>query len=287
MYNNETEIFGITGYPLGHTFSPLIHNFLFSRYKYNGIYLVFENKKPDMKFIKALRQLGVRGLSVTIPHKEWAYRTGEIRDRISTEMKASNTVLFGEKTAVYNTDGPGAVEAIRFMHKNFFSDKGKKDILILGSGGSARGIAFALLDENLGGRKILISSRNKKTGSDIVRKLNKNRDKISSYIPLSEVSSLKNVELVIQTTPLGMKGQNGELLLPPAWFTPDHIIFDIVYNPVRTPLVKAALKKGSKIIPGYEMLIFQAMRQFELFTGIKPGPKEIHHVREMITSRLV
>jgi len=280
MYNNKTEIFGITGSPLGHTFSPLIHNTLFQFYKYNGVYLVFEKEKPDTKFLKSLKSIGVKGLSVTIPHKEWAYKIAREKDFISSTMKASNTlVLKNDVIKAYNTDGPGAWNAV----KNIVG-KNSGNILILGSGGSASGIAFSIAQVLPKNKRIFISARNYKTSASLVKKINSIKNNTAEFIALEGIQKYSPaISLVIHTTPLGMKGKENRALLPATFFHKGQFLFDIVYNPLETELVKNAQKGGASIIPGYEMLLNQAYLQFELFTGIKPEKKGM----EIVTTELL
>ncbi|MCE9501552.1 MAG: shikimate dehydrogenase, partial [Leptospira sp.] len=186
----------------------------------------------------------------------------------------------------FNTDGYGAVKSIEESGIGFFEKK-KGDVLILGSGGSARGISYALLKKNLGEKNIIISSRNSATGQSLANDLNSIESAKTQFIPLTEIEKEKNrFSLVINTTPVGMKGNLSGSLLPENFFSKKTTLFDIVYNPFATDLVKSAKKAGSVIIPGYEMLIHQAMKQFFLFTGIKVNRKYIVRVRKKILKAL-
>ncbi len=281
--SNKTKIFGIIGNPLSHTLSPVIHNFLFKEYGFDGIYLVFETQNPDSTFV-ALQNLKVCGLSVTIPYKEWAYSIADVKDKPSEWMKASNTLTFNSGNIfANNTDGYGAVEAIKNAKGNAFDS----NIIILGSGGSARGISYSLSEELGHKNKIFISARNEIKSMELVSLLNSIRPDSSEFIPLSKVGELReSTSLIINTTPLGMKGHGQEILLPENFFSKHHTLFDIVYNPYRTPLVRLAARKKAKIILGYEMLVYQAMKQFELFTKIKVENKIIEKVKEKVLKNL-
>lgn len=281
--SNKTKIFGIIGNPLSHTLSPMIHNFLFKEYGYDGFYLVFETENPD-KTIIALQNLKISGLSVTIPYKEWAYSVSNTRDDVSEWMKASNTIKFeNEKISAYNTDGYGALRAVKENSKKVFDS----NILIIGSGGSARGIAFSFLHELKSNCKIFISSRNFVKASELISLLNELRAGIAHYIPLENISDIKeNTSLVINTTPVGMKGQSQEILLPDSFLSKNHTLFDIVYNPPITPLLKLAKKRKSKIILGYEMLVYQAIKQFKIFTEIEVENKVIAKIKAKVFKKL-
>ncbi|XDD50825.1 shikimate dehydrogenase [Leptospira sp. WS92.C1] len=276
--------FGIVGFPLSHSLSPLIHNSLYKEKEIDASYLVFETPEFDQKKIQELRESGVRGISVTIPHKETAYSFADQADKTSEIMKASNTLVFKKDSInAYNTDGEGAFRSIvEWSPESFQTGK----TLILGSGGSARGIAYSLAAsgkiENL-----TLCSRNKTTGKEICSLISKNSSVKTDYVsPEFILSQKKEFSLIIHTTPLGMKGQSPGPFLLDEFFQPTMTVFDIVYNPLETPLVKAAQKAGCKIIPGSEMLLFQAMKQFELFTGVIPDRNDIIKTRERLSVAL-
>ena len=285
--DRETKFYGILGYPLSHTLSPLIHNTLFSEYKQNAIYLVFEKEHPDkFTLFKEKRLIKIYGLSVTIPHKEWAYTISDECDETGKAMESANTLIVNLEGSIqsHNTDGMGAVKAILEAKKNFLSIT--KDVLILGSGGSARGISYALLKSGFI-NKVVIGARNEEKGKQIVNSLNLVKPLSSEYLSIEEViQQKKRFYLIINTTPVGMKGVNDLPILPEDFFSKTQLIFDIVYNPTKTPMVLSGIKAGAKIIPGYEMLLYQAMEQFKLFSGITPSSKHINQVRKLLEAKL-
>jgi shikimate dehydrogenase len=287
--NNETKFYGILGFPLSHTLSPLIHNTLFNEYGLNAVYLVFERESPDKYSLLKAKESIIRlqGLSVTIPHKEWAFQISDECDETGQIMQASNTLILNSEGVIhsFNTDGFGAVRAIEDVKRNFFSTT-KKDILILGSGGSARGICYEIQRRGFAG-KIVIAARNEVTAKAIVNILNSTKPLAAEYVPLEKIQEeSKRFALIIQTTSVGMKGKENSSILPESFFQPEHIVFDIIYNPIRTPFILAAMKAGSKIIPGYEMLLYQAMEQFKLFTGITVSPRNIKLIRKLLEEKL-
>lgn len=286
--NRETKFYGILGYPLSHTLSPLIHNTLFNEHNLNSVYLVFEKEYPDkFTLFKEKGLIKIYGLSVTIPHKEWAYKISDECDDTGKVMEAANTLIVDANEGgilSYNTDGMGAVRAITEAKKNFF--KLSRDILILGSGGSARGISFALLKSGFN-NKIVIAARNEEKGKQIVSALNTYKSLSSEYMSIDNaIQSNKRYYLIINTTPVGMKGKNDVPILPENFINKNHLVFDIVYNPTKTPLVNTALKAGAKVIPGYEMLLYQAMEQFKLFTGVTPNSRNISLIRKLLEKKL-
>jgi len=291
--NAQTKIFGIIGNPLGHTFSPTMHNSGYKALGLNAVYLAFPIKNLiQLKF--SMKQWSIQGLSVTIPHKIAIRRHLDRIDPLALQIGSINTIHWG-KTGLLegsNTDGPGAIMALK---KNKVVLEGKR-ILILGSGGSARGIAFALAQEKPA--EIAIWARNPMMAMQLGRNLTLNKgnpsvtliqaktekktrlsDSIADLLPQSgrrwqtvrdwDFDLLREYDLVIHTTPMGMKGGSDPNAspLPSDAFSNKQCVFDIVYNPALTPLVKLARKKGAEIVEGYEMLLYQGVMQFELFTG--------------------
>ncbi|MCB1141211.1 MAG: shikimate dehydrogenase [Leptospiraceae bacterium] len=286
--NRDTKFYGILGFPLSHTLSPLIHNTLFAEYKQNSVYLVFEKEHPDKyTLFKERGLIKIYGLSVTIPHKEWAFQISDDCDETGRIMEASNTLILNSEEGFiqsFNTDGMGAVRAILETKKNFLNNP--KDVLVLGSGGSARGISYALLKSGFP-NKIVIAARNEEKGKQIVSTLNQVRQFSSEYSPIPKnIEESKRFSVIINTTPLGMKGQSQSLILPEEYINKNHILFDIVYNPIKTPLVQNAIKNGAKVIPGYEMLLYQAMEQFRLFSGITPSSRHVNQIRKLLQTKL-
>nr|WP_232373722.1 shikimate dehydrogenase [Leptospira chreensis] len=280
------------GYPLGHTLSPWIHNTLFQLSGYDGVYLVFENEKWKEIGLRPLMDLGVKGVSVTIPFKEWAYSQANIVCNASKTMGASNTLLLRDGIEAVNTDGTGAVLSITKSNPKLLDPGIEKQILILGSGGSAKGIVFALAEALKNNtrdkkiqRKIKLLARNASTSQEIQTSLgNPNWLELTTK---EECQKEKDqYDLIIHTTPVGMKGYGGEPLLDSQFFTKKHTLFDIVYNPLETDLVKQAKKKKAEIIPGYHMLLYQGIKQFELFTNSKAKTKWIEKVESLLLKQL-
>lgn len=278
--NLETKILGILGYPLSHTLSPIIHEGLIKEFNINYLYLILEKEKPTPKILSSNDSISFDGLSVTIPHKVWAYKVADVHDEASRIVKASNTLIRKDgKIYAYNTDGLGAVQSIKEYFPYLLETK--QEVLILGSGGSARGIAYALKKEE---KKICISSRNEITAKKISKDLGKSA---VSFLPLSNLKKEKHrFDLIINTTPVGMKGREDSQIVDRSFFSRDMVLFDIVYNPIETELVKMAKIGGCKIIPGYEMLIYQAMEQFFLFTNIRVREKQVEKVRNWVLKTL-
>ena len=295
----QTKIYGIIGNPLSHTFSPDMQNAAFAAKRINAVYLAFPIKSLlNLKY--SMRLWNIQGLSVTIPYKISIRRLLDQIDPLALQIGAVNTVLWGKTHLLegYNTDGPGAMMAI---HKSGYRLQGKK-VLILGSGGSARSIAFALTQEKVS--EIGIMSRNPLMAMQLARNLTlikKNptvaillwptphrlQKSLIDILPASgrkwkstvykEADQLAEYDLIINTTPMGMKNSEHVEKSPLSGneLSKHQTLFDIVYNPQYTPLLQAAKKKKLDLILGYKMLLYQGVRQFELFTRQKAPEKEM------------
>jgi len=281
--DSKTAIYGIIGYPLGHTLSPAMHNSGFDANGINAVYLPFPMKSLiNIKY--SMKQFGIKGLSVTIPHKINIKRALDQVDPLAIQVGSVNTIMWGKSGLLtgYTTDGDGAVDAIK---NHGFKIEGK-NILVIGSGGSSRSIIFSLLKENP--QKLGILARNIHTTRSIVRGVHslrkypeieifysdeKKQPKIQHKYErqLNDTSMIKTYDMIIQTTPMGMTGHPDSMQSPLSadFIGKGQVIFDIVYNPELTPFVKLAKKKKLEVIPGYKMLLYQGVRQFELFTGTK------------------
>lgn len=267
LINGETKIYGILGNPVSHSLSPLLHNTAFSFSKFNGVYIPLPIEKPSLSTKTALINMGVSGLSVTIPHKKWAAKIADKRDASSEYCQAANTIKIKNGLCyVYNTDGAGALNTLERKLKNL----NNKCYLILGYGGSARAIAHSLILKSKK-RKILIAGRNPKKKQAFIKLLRNKHPQQSSLIHNVEFSDISphDVDVIINTTPLGMHGKKQCLPLPGKLIHEKHWVFDIVYTPRQTMLLKYAQSKKAKCIPGYLMLLHQAALQFEIFTNKK------------------
>ncbi len=269
--NAKTKLCVLIGDPVEHSLSPLIHNSSFQKLGLNYLYLAFR-VKDLASAISGIRALGIKGVSVTIPHKVGVMEYLDEVDPVSQNIGAVNTILNEEgRLKGYNTDGFGALKSIEEAGIGLTH----KDILIIGSGGAARAIAFTLaMESEIGSLSILGRTLEKarNLALDLEKKV---RVKVEAK-PLSEESLKKEIgksHILIHCTPVGMCPQIEESLINPQLFSKGLAVFDIVYNPLKTRLLKEAEERGCKIIPGIEMFINQALGQFELWTGVK-APSE-------------
>ena len=269
--DGETTIVGILGWPVEHSLSPLMHNAAFEAKRLNAVYVPFAVEKPGAALKAALCSISnLSGVSVTIPHKAWAARAADRRDPLSEISGAANTLVREKDGTLFacNTDGPGALRALK-VHVEV---RGRRCLLI-GYGGAAAAIGHALLLEAHPGA-VLVQGRNRSKRRRFVDALRKNKGSRRALVRGVEWNEIgpDDVDVIIQTTPLGMKGKPRDLPLPADFLQQRHTVFDIVYNPARTPLVELASERRCTIVPGYLMLLHQAVLQFQKFTG-QPAPE--------------
>ena len=260
----ETEIYGVIADPIGHSLSPLIHNLAFKMLEMNKVYVPFRVPREDLsQFLSDCKEIGIKGLSVTIPHKEEVLQRLDKYDEATQEIGACNTVIWKEGAALgYNTDYRAAMKSIDAVYGGDESSSGaeKRTTLILGAGGVARAIAHGLRRRNA---DVVIASRNPERSEELADRL---RCRHISW------GSRHNVlaELVVNCTPVGMHPQVDESPLDAGYFKHHMVVFDTVYNPESTLMLKQARAAECRVITGLDMFISQAALQFRLFTGQDP-----------------
>lgn len=263
----KTKSCVLIGDPVEHSFSPLIHNAGFNALGINFVYVACLVKDLEHA-IKGIRALNIRGASITIPHKVKAISYVDKLDDLAQKIGSINTIVNQKgKLIGYNNDGMGALTALQ----DCTIDLKGKSVLVLGSGGVARAITFSLVMRGevkrlhiLGIIKeemnILIEDLRKTGGSDVQGTLLRD-DILQTTLSMSDI--------LINCTPIGMYPKTKESPVPSSFLRPGLLVFDVVYNPPQTTLLKDAQKAGCRTISGLEMFINQAIVQFELWTGEK------------------
>jgi 3-dehydroquinate dehydratase / shikimate dehydrogenase len=253
-----TKVYGVAGNPIRSSLSPLMMNTAFRRETVNAVYLALQATKVDDLF-KLVREIPIQGLSVTMPLKEAIMPLLERTDPLSAKIGAVNTVLRAQDGKFYgfNTDVAGIVGPL----ERRLSLKGAK-VLVLGAGGAARAAVFGCRDK---GAEVWILNRTPETAQKLARQAG------AKTIKRDAVAKM-GFDVIINATPVGMTGQKAAPLLQPEDLVA-RIVFDLVYNPIETPLLRLARQKGLTAISGVEMFVQQGARQFEIWTG-KPAPEE-------------
>lgn len=275
--NAKTKTTCLFGHPVEHSFSPVIHNYLYRKYKENIIYECFDISKEDLKAaVEAVRVLGIIGLNVTIPHKVEIMKYLDFLDIKSKLVGAVNTIKNeGGALKGYNTDGIGFVQSIFDIG---YSIKGKK-ILILGAGGACRSISIELAVE--GAKSIEIRNRSLDNANHIVETINSNFE-TKAHCSKKEVDKddLEGVDIIINATPIGMKSDNCPI---DKNITIDKavLVCDIVYNPHNTSLIKWAKSQNIETMYGIDMLVNQGLAAFKIWTGINPTIEDKEILKNM------
>jgi len=264
-----TKLCAVIGDPVEHSLSPAIHNAAFKEVELDYVYVAFHVPKGKAaQAAEAMRVLGIRGLSVTIPHKVDIIKGLDEVDELARGVGSVNTVVNRNGTLFgTSTDGLGALRALEAAG---VSPQGRR-ILLLGSGGAARAIAFALsaLDPLPELRILGIEREERRKLSDDLARRTRLKPSEENLGPSSLEESMAWAQIVVHATPVGMTPKTDESLIPPELIRPEHTIFDVVYTPLETKLLKEAAQRGARTVPGLGMFVHQAAAQFELWTGKK------------------
>ena len=279
----ELKVYGIFGYPLGHTVSPAIQNGAFDCCHLKSIYFAFERPPARFRFLmRNLKLLLLDGFNVTVPFKETVI---PFLDQLSPEAKAVgavNTVKKEKNRWIgYNTDVHGFLAGLKEAR---FKAKGKS-VLILGAGGSARAVAYALAKSGV--RKVVIANRTKTRSRSLIQKLRKSFPKADWTNAGLKGKVLKQVlsktDLLVNATKIGLK-KNDPLLIPRNFFPKRKIlVYDLIYKPRETRLLNVAKKMGHRVINGETMLLHQGAKAFEIWTG-RRAP--VHEMRKALHDAL-
>lgn len=260
--NAETEVYGVVGDPIGHSLGPLIHNAAFREQGLNKVYVPFRVPKEDLAdFLNDAPKLGIRGLSVTIPHKESVLEYLSEVDEGAGGVGAANTIIRKEDGFVgSNTDYAAAMACLRRAAKEHFKDDGNlagKVALVLGSGGVARAIAFGL---KAAGAEVVITGRNTAAAEHLAESVG------CGVFEWAERHEL-DADILVNCTPVGMHPKLDETPYEKQSLASKMIVFDTVYNPANTLLLKDAKATGCRPVGGVEMFLRQAALQYKLFAG--------------------
>src|ERR1700734_667493 len=265
-----TKVYGVAGNPIRSSLSPIMMNTAFRRETVNAVYLALQaNKLADL--LKLVHEIPIQGLSVTMPLKQEIMAHLEKTDPLSAKIGACNRVLRAQDGNLYgfNTDVPGITGPL----EKRMSLRGAK-ALVLGAGGAARAAVFGLREK---GAEVFILNRTTETAQKLARQAGAKTIK-------KEALAKTTFDAIVNATPIGMAGIKGAQILE-AKDLNTKLVFDLVYNPLETPLLRMARQNGIPIITGIEMFVQKGARQFEIFTG-KPAPEEemlrvvIHSLRQ-------
>ena len=257
-----TRVYGVAGNPVNKSLSPIMMNAAFRRETVNAVYLALQATKVS-DLVSLIQQIPLQGVSITMPHKQEILEHLEHMDPLSKKIGACNTVLrvaAGEhagKLYGFNTDVSGVIAPL----EKRLSLHGAR-VLVLGAGGTGRAAVFGLREK---GADVFILNRTPETAAKLAKQS-------GSKVIKREALTKQTFDVIINATPVGMAGQKAAQILT-ADELKTQLLFDLVYNPAETPLLRLARQQGINVITGVEMFVQQGARQFEIWTG-KPAPEE-------------
>ncbi len=283
--NGKTKIIGIIGENIENSLSPLIHNQIILKHSLNFCYLPFQVTETNLdKTIQGIKALNIKGVNITFPYKEKVIEFLDELEESARRIGAVNTIVNNKGFLTgYNTDVIGFKKSLQEDGK--FVIKEKKAV-ILGAGGAARAVVYALLEEEI--EEISIFNRTLEKGEKI-------KQDLSSFFPKSRISifplkrqhlkdKIEKAHLLVNTTSVGMEPRVDNTPLPDEkLFHPDLLVYDLIYHPAKTLFLRQAEKAGAKIINGLLMLVYQGMESFYLWTGLKPEGEEVSEIIRKIT----
>jgi shikimate dehydrogenase len=254
----NTKICCLIGDPVEHSLSPLIHNAAYKALGLNYAYITTQASDVEQA-IETVRTNGIRGASVTTPHKVGVLKYLDHIDDAARKIGAVNTIVNDNgKLLGYNTDGDAAIKALEEV-----TDLSGKKVVLIGGGGAALAIANALKGKTV---NLTILNRTEARAKELAKKVG-----AEDAGSLDKISLVTEADILINATTVGMSPNTEETVVPQEFLHPRLTAFDIAYNPKETRLLREARKSGCTVVYGYKMLLYQAAEQFQLFTG-RPAP---------------
>jgi shikimate dehydrogenase len=277
------KVLGIFGHPVAHSLSPAMHNHAARLLGLGYAYVAFDVRPESLRrAVESVRTLGIVGVNVTVPHKEKVARLVDKLDGDAKIVGAVNTITLKDGRLIgTNTDGVGF---LRSLTEEKINPAGKTAVII-GAGGSSCSIGLSLLRAGASG--ITVVNRSSAGGEKLVRLLSP-FGKIS-FVPSSSPSvadAFSEADIVVQTTPLGMKKSDPLPIANPSFFHSGQIVYDIIYAPEKTKLLKWAEKKGARTMNGLTMLVQQGSESFKTWTGQRfPEKKVLGFLKKLLKER--
>ena len=259
VINPETNVIGIIGEFAENSMSKYMHNANFKKNGLNFVYVPFKTKKDELaKFMENFRKFKFKGAAVTIPHKVNIINLIDNLDKTAKRIGAVNTIVNDNGILIgYNTDYYGAVQALKEK-----TDLKNKEILVLGAGGAARAVVYGLKEENA---KLTVVNRTQERAKNLAEEFDVKFENFENIKKL-----IHDNDAIINTTSIGMAPNDNVSIIKEGDLFKGKIVMDIVYKPISTKLIEMARRKQCLTITGDRMLIYQAIRQFKLWTNIEP-----------------
>ena len=263
--SGEGRIAGVMGWPVAHSLSPRLHGFWLRQYGIDGVYVplpVHPDAFPDA--IRALAQIGFRGVNITVPHKQAALSACDQVDAVARRIGAVNTVVFTDgRLHGSNTDAFGFLENMREGVSDWQPAVGPA--VVLGAGGAARSVVAALVDSGV--PEVRVCNRSAQRAQALCREIG---GPVKSLSWTDREAALSDTAVLVNATSLGMTGQE-PLTLDLARLPNSAVVSDLVYVPLETPLLAAARARGNRVVDGLGMLLHQARPGFAAWFGVSPA----------------
>ncbi len=267
MISSKTSFIALIGNPISHSLSPIMQNAAFQYLGLDLIYIAIPCKDEDLELVlNSFKKINCKGLNITIPHKEKVFDLCSEISPIANKLKAINTLKLNSKKewSATNTDVEGFIYPLKTLNL------ANKKSIVLGSGGAARSVIQGLIDLNLS--TISVISRNKLSLDKLIKNFD-NQIQLQGLLNDDDKAQIliREADLIVNTTPVGMKTKYENNVLPYGevfWksLNSQTIIYDLIYNPAPTPLLKLSAKKGCMTINGLEMLVAQGMKSISFWT---------------------
>lgn len=267
-----TDLYGVVANPVGHSMSPAVHNAAFAHCGLDAVYVPLLVEEP-VSFLREFTPLGFRGYSVTIPHKQAVVAAMDEVEPLALRLQAVNTVVVRDgRFHGYNTDVAGALISIE---EALPAGSRLEDMraLVVGAGGLGRALAHGLAAR---GVRVVIANRTESRGRALAQEVG------AEFVSLEEMASVPT-DLLLQTTSVGMHPRADASVVPAEMLRPGLVVYDAVYNPLETRLLREARRAGCRTVSGLGHFVHQAARQFELWTG-REAPMEV--MRRVMLERL-
>ncbi len=270
--SGKTGLCGVIGDPIEHTMSPAMHNAAFTQMGLDYVYVSFQVKEEELdQAIDGMRALNIRGLNVTLPHKVAVIPLLDELDPLAEKIGAVNAIANDNGVLKgYNTDASGFLQALL---ERGIEPEGKK-VVVLGAGGAARAISFSLVER---GVHLVILNRRLERAEELADRLSTTLNKEVEALELvadNLAQVLGEADILVNTTSVGMDPNISETPVPSGLLKPGLVVVDIVYNPIRTRLLREAEAVGAKTVNGVDMFVWQGALAFEIWMGAK-APVEL------------
>lgn len=270
IINSKTKVVGILGYPVDHSLSPAIFNYVFQKLNLNWCYLPFPfpSTHKISYFLECFKELNFVGLNVTMPYKEAVVPFLDEVSAFARIAEAVNVIHLQDGALVgYNTDGRGFVDSLKEVE-----EEGKdKTVVVLGAGGAARSAVLSLAMEGV--KKIILVNRTQERGEKLVNLLRLRFPQIEAVaVGLSSEAKpfLAEADILVNATPVGMDGSSLPLDIETlSSLPPSSLVYDMIYSPLETPLLKWAKDTNRRSLNGLPMLLLQAQGSFQVWEGVE------------------